>query len=1140
MWTIQLLGGLTVRSEQRIVTRFRTQKAASLLAYLAYHSTPQSRESLIDLLWPEVELEAGRHNLSNALSILRHVLEPPGVPPGSVVLADRFTVQLNSQAVTTDVAALATLLHQAGQVVLDREERLLRLVQASDLYRGRLLPGFYDDWISPHALRLESLFVQALAQLIPELLESERPDFALRFAERAVANDPLSDEATCLLMQTLSALGQPAQALRAYLAFGKRLQKELNSQPSQAMQKMARLLGESVSQQTSSTQPDSDKNNEKAFERLTARLYAEAPQKSSLDTAVRLAIPRRLVGGEFLLRTTTRFFGRQEEVARLNEMLSSPRTRLVTLTGSGGTGKSRLAIEVAAQMVEVRRDDNTEDVPSTAVFVPLADVNEPGRLFDVTLRSLGSIPASDGNLLDQLGQALDSQPNTLLVLDNFEQLAEEGAVCIHELLARSADVKLLVTSRKKLHVEGEHEFRLAPLPTSAGVQTPQALLTVPSIALFVDRCQAVLPDFQLTHRNAAVVSQLCDHLEGIPLSIELAAARVAVLSPAHILEQVRANRLDFLTTRRRDAASRQRTLRATLDWSYHLLPEAAQRALSVLSVFSGGWTLDAAQAICLVTTPETLDLLTLLRDSSMIGVVDSLEGVRFTMLETIRTYASERLDFIGERGEVLRRYRDFFLRLAEGAEPHLTSSAQGVWLERLESEHENLRSALASSLNIDKDTGRSKEESTTILALRFCGALHRFWRYRGYLAEGRAWCEGALQAVGGQERTRARADALNAAGALAWMQGDYPAVRSYHEESLAIRQEIGDRHGIAISLNNLGNLAYYQSDYAAAGACYEESLAIRQQLGEQRGIADSLNNLAIVAHYHGDDVSAHAHYEESLAIRRRLGDRHGIATALNNLGIVAEAQGEYRSARALYEESLAIYEDLGDNYAIATTLNNLGSVAYEQGDYGLAQARLGKSLIIRRELGARQGISSCLNILGLVAQAQHEYGAARAYHEESLTIRREFGDRQRIGTALNNLGSVAKAQHEFAAARAYYKESLAIQQDIGDKVGMVTTLEAFAGLIVAETTTVTVSAASNGIRVDVGDTTQKGAQLWGAAQALRQDMGAPKLPRVHEEDEHSIASARTRLGEGEWEAAWAEGLALTMEQAVELVLQIGQ
>jgi len=317
---------------------------------------------------------------------------------------------------------------------------------------------------------------------------------------------------------------------------------------------------------------------------------------------------------------------------------------------------------------------------------------------------------------------LAAQPLTLLLLDNFEQLVEEGALQVQQLLARADMVKLLVTSRQKLNLEVEREFHLAPLLTTNGTQTLQALLSIPSIGLFVDRAQTALPDFQLTERNADTIAHLCDRLEGMPLAIELAAARVALLSPARILEQVQANRLDFLATRRRDAHSRHRTLRATLDWSYQLLSEPAQAFLAALSAFRGGWTLEAARAVCQTGNEETLELLALLRDSSLIQVTDTAAGLRLMLLETIREYSQDKLRAWGAEVAVRRRHRDYFASLAEQAGPELIGPDQGRWMDCLQTEHDNLCAAIAWC---------EMDAASAAVGLRLVGALSRFWEVRG-------------------------------------------------------------------------------------------------------------------------------------------------------------------------------------------------------------------------------------------------------------------------------------------------------------------------------------------------------------------------------------------------------------------------
>jgi predicted ATPase/DNA-binding SARP family transcriptional activator/Tfp pilus assembly protein PilF len=1129
MWTIHLLGGLTVHSDLRQVTRFRTQKAASLLAYLAVHPMPQPRETLIDLLWPDAEPEAGRHNLSNALSFLRHLLEPPGVPPGTVILADRASVRLNPAAITVDVLDFESDLAKAKADGLSEGQRLDLLLRAVERYQGALLPGFYEEWIAPETLRLESLFVQAVVQAVPLLVQAGKREVALAYAQRAVRADPLSEEATRCLMQAFSASGQPAQALRAYRQLETRLQAELDARPSLRLQRLAEHVGPSHASGTIATVPESMPLVEPGLAVVSAASDWAAPAEAREGADLVGAAPRgRLVGAEFLLRTTARFFGRQEEVARLGRMLSAPRTRLVTLTGPGGTGKTRLALEMAAHLVETPAATSGVEAPTSAVFVSLASLTDPERLFEAILRSLGVVPAANQDPLDQLVSVLEAHPYTLLILDNFEQLAEEGALHLQALLGKSAGVKLLVTSRQKLHLEGEREYRLAPLPTSGGAQSLEALLEVASIALFVDRGQAVRPDFQLTERNAVAVAQLCDYLEGLPLAIELAAARVSVFSPARILEQVQANRLGFLATRRRDAISRQRTLRAALDWSYQLLSEQEQAFLAGLSAFRGGWTLGAAQAVCALSEPATLEMLTLLRDSSLIQVTDTEEGLRFKLLETIREYALERLMESGEEDAVRGRHRDYFMAYAEQAEPELTGPEQARWLDCLEIEYENLRAAFTWSLRRSEESRRTGQRKATeaepplpvSVPLRFCAALRQFWSTRGHLREGRAWCDAALNPDGAQEQTAARGKALNTVGALAWLQGDNTASRAYHAESLTLFREIGYRRGIADSLNNLGVVAVQQSDYAAARAYHTESLTLFREIGDRSGTAASLNGLGVVAREQGEYAAARTNYEESLLIRRQMGDRRGMAASLNNLGMVVLDGGDYAAARAYHEESLVIRRQIGDRRGIALSLNNLGLTAVWQSDYATARAYQEESLVIQQEIGDRRGMAASLNVLGEVVFDQGDYAAAQAYQEQALLIQRELGDRRGIALSLNNLGHVVFEQGDNSIAKTLLEESLAIQRELGDKRGVAISVDCFASL-----------AASDGLPA-------KAARLWGAAEALREEIGALMPPGERGRYEVRVGAAREVLGETAFAAEWVEGRTMTRQQAIAFALTL--
>jgi predicted ATPase/class 3 adenylate cyclase len=540
----------------------------------------------------------------------------------------------------------------------------------------------------------------------------------------------------------------------------------------------------------------------------------------------------------------TRFFGRTAEIARIIELLQSPETRLLILTGAGGTGKSRLAIQTAERLAESFQGE--------IWFIPLADLSDPGLIAGEIVDALGIPRSGQVEPLEQAVSALAKQPS-LLILDNFEHLigvesrdvipakagtrveSKDGAQVVQALLERVPSLTMLVTSRQRLNLPGEREFAVPPLPTPNGPNSPERLSMFESVQLFVDRAQASKPDFRVTNSNAAAIAELCDRLEGMPLAIELAAARALVMTPAQMLQES-AKRFDFLVGRKRGVVERHRTLRAAVDWSYRLLAPEMQRFFARLSVFRGGWTVEAAEAVC--EEPLALDLLALLRECSLVLTEETEQGMRFRMLETMREYAQERLVEAAEVEVCNKRHTDYFLSLAEQAEPELKGADQAEWLARLETEHDNLRAALAWCRDAD-DGGES--------GLRLAGALWQFWLVRGHWSEGREWLAFALGHLGAHERTKARAKALNCAGELARSQADYAPARSACEESLAISRELGDRHGVANSLHTLGNLARNQGNYAQARSFYEESMAIRRELGDRLYIAASLESLANVA-----------------------------------------------------------------------------------------------------------------------------------------------------------------------------------------------------------------------------------------------------------------------------------------------------
>ena len=598
----------------------------------------------------------------------------------------------------------------------------------------------------------------------------------------------------------------------------------------------------------------------------------------------------------------------------------------------------------------------------------------------------------------------------LLVLDNCEHLLEASAQVIVSLLRECAECGYWPQAGRHWVSRARRSgssllwrfLTLMHLPQGRATLL-RVLMGYESVQLFVERAQAVQKTFLLTAGNAQAVAQVCFRLEGIPLAIELAAARVKAMTVGQIAERLN-NELGLLTGGSRTALSRQQTLRATLDWSYKLLSGPEQALLERLSVFVGGWSLAATEAVCPgggIETEEILDLLTSLANKSLV-VFESrafeermgVESGRYRLLEMVRQYATERLEVSGGAEQANSRHRDFFFALAEEAQPNLKGPDQPLWLQRLEAEIGNLRAALA-WCESEKDGART--------GLQMAGALWQFWELRGYYNEGRASLAEALRKEEGHERTSERAKALYAAGVFAFYQGDYEAARVFHEESLAIFRELGNKQGIAGSLKDLGRLAGAQGDYAAARALYEESLAISRELGDRQGSGWTLNDLGNLAGAQGDYGAARTFHAASLAISRELRDTEGIAWCLHHLGGVARMQGDYGAAQVFHEESLAIFRELGHKQGTAWALNYLGNVACARDDYEAAQRLFEEGLTIFRELGNKQGTAWSLNDMGKVVGAQGDYEAAQALQKESINIQRELGDRRGVAAGLREL-----------------------------------------------------------------------------------------------------------------------------------------
>jgi predicted ATPase/class 3 adenylate cyclase len=706
---------------------------------------------------------------------------------------------------------------------------------------------------------------------------------------------------------------------------------------------------------------------EHVFQLVAPDLPSAFPALKTLDTR-----SNNLPGQSTLLT------GREKELRAAYGLLSRPEVRLVTFTGPGGTGKTRLALQLAADLID--------SFSNGVYFVNLAPIKDSNLVVSTIAQTLGIREIGGQPLIDTLGSYLHEK-EMLLVLDNFEQVTQASPQ-IAQLLTTAPKLKVLATSRGPLRLKGEKEFPVPPMglpPVSSkfkfkvqssklddhepGTLNLELLTQYEAVRLFIERATDIKSDFQVTNDNAPAVVEICHRLDGLPLAIELAAARIRLLSPQVMLARLQ-NRLKLLTGGTADLPARHQTLRAAIEWSYDLLTPEEQKLFRRISVFVGGCALESMEEVCDADGDLDIDVLDGVESLVAKSLLKSEQGVdeepRFVMLETIHEYAEEKLGENGETWKTKERHLAYFLALAEEAVPHLNGSKQAEWLERLEAEHDNLRTALRWT----RDIGNVKS------GLALAGALWVFWQTRGYYTEGLEHLRSGLDMdtqsgldsnKPSVETMTLRAQALRGISVLARMKGDYKLALTHIEESLAIYRRLGDDRQVADALNSMALIVKDQGDVELAYSLLLEALTLKKGLEDKRGIAKVLGNLGILARRRGDDVASQEFTNESLMLYRELGDKRSISFMLNNLAITARRRGDNEAAFELHQESLIIKREVRDKRGIASSLVNLAIVAQDQGKISLAQTLLAEGLVISSDTGDRLTIASCFEEMGRAA-----------------------------------------------------------------------------------------------------------------------------------------------------------------------------
>ncbi|GDX39774.1 hypothetical protein LBMAG21_00660 [Armatimonadota bacterium] len=990
-WYVQLLGTLTATRRDCQISHFRTQKIGLLLAYLVYYPTRRhSREELIEILWQEVDPSTGRNRFKQTLASLRRHLEASGAPSDQLLWTDRTYIHLHPNSVMTDVLDFTAHLRLANQNT-ETEGKISLLKQAVELYGGDLLPGFYEDWVVRERERLRHTCITALQELIALLRETQAQKSAIEFARHLITLDPLEEQSHCTLVRLYIETGHRVEALRHYHETERILREGLGTTPSPEL----RLLVEPLLHDSPAS---------------PIRKREHKPTLKGKESYLgNLSLP------------LTRFFGREAEIAKLKSLLCTENTlhasRLVTLTGPGGTGKTRLALEAVQQFGDY--------FTGGVWFVPLADLTKPAQIPNTLLKVLGIRPAPNITPLEQAiehlytqGRERESAPSpTLLLLDNFEQLVAGGAAIVKALLERAPSIVCLITSRQHLNIEGEREIALMPLTTPTKIEPPDQLLRIPSVGLFVDRMQSRRSDFVFSEANAPTVVSLCQRLEGIPLAIELTAGWARTLTLSEMLKHLESG-FAILSRSNRDAHPRHLSLTATIDWSFRLLSPEVQRFFAQLSLFRGGWTISAAESIC--EEAQTSQYVELLCNCSL-AIAEEVRGVmRFRMLETIRQYAYQKLQESGDYEPLSKRHFQYFLALVSKHQNDDTLP-----------DYNNVLAAIEWCLSESEDVGN---------ALKMHYEASMFWGGYGGWQEGRNYLARLRNRFWERMSQEQKAQALHMEAIITLRQGFTDISKELCYQALEIRKSVGNPHQILASRDLLGVVHLRSGDFETAYSLFEEGLALHIQITPNKAfVAGCYHNMGRVRLAQRDLDAAWELEEKGLSIYRSLDKVGGAGLCLGILGEIATLRGDFALANQLFDESILLFRGNNERPRLAEMLVFKAKVALCQEDWEVAHTLIEEGIPILHELGDRPHCVQALLVAAKLAdgeghylQAVRLYGA-ESYLREQIKLSIAFGGdsqsalaslRQRLGEPAFDEAFQAGQRFTFTQAMEYALEKI--------------------------------------------------------------------------------------------------------------------